>query len=381
MRHTVGYVAAGLLIAVSAAAMTPWARTGSTSALLPLQPGRPVQPAAGAQQAPHGPSPTSTAGPGSEVTLAFAGDVHFQLHLAALLDHPRGALGPIARTLSRADVAMVNLETSITTRGVRLHQDYAFRTSPAALDLLAAAGFDVATMANNHGVDYGPVGLRDTLRAVRSSPIAVVGIGRSEAAALAPYRVSVRGTDIAIFAASAEPDQLARSAAGPGTPGIAAAFGTRPTALMTAVRAASTRGDLVVVYLHWGTELRSCPTGRQHLLARSLAEAGADIIVGSHAHVLLGAGWLGDTYVDYGLGNFLWYHDGQPQTGVLQLRVRDGAVISDSFAPARIQTFGRPLPLTGAARSAAVGDWRRLRTCTGLADHPPSASSPDRLRP
>ena len=76
---------------------------------------------------------------------------------------------------------------------------------------------------------------------------------------------------------------------------------------------------------------------RQQALARMLADAGADVLVGSHAHVLLGAGWLGETYVDYGLGNFVWYHDHQPDTGVLRLTVRDGSVTGGQWVPAHIE--------------------------------------------
>ena len=147
----------------------------------------------------------------------------------------------------------------------------------------------------------------------------------------------------------------------------------RPSALLDAVRTADRRGDVVVVYLHWGEELQGCPTSPQRSTARALADAGADIVVGSHAHVLLGSGWMGDTYVDYGLGNFLWYHDHQPESGVLQVRVRDGKVVGDALHPARLRNDGHPLPLTGRARVAAVADWRRLRACTGLAPRPASS--------
>jgi hypothetical protein len=123
---------------------------------------------------------------------------------------------------------------------------------------------------------------------------------------------------------------------------------------------------VVVVYLHWGAELRSCPTHQQRATAQALAEAGADVVVGSHAHVLLGSGRLDGAYVDYGLGNFLWYHDKQPETGVLRLTVRAGQVAGDSWVPARIQTYGVPLALRGDRRAEAITAWRRLRDCTGL---------------
>ena len=325
------------------------------------------------------------AGPRGTVTLAFAGDVHFQLHLAALLDHPRGALGPITRTLEAADLTMVNLESSITDRGTPEAKElevpserYYFRTSPAALDVLAAAGVDVVTMANNHGADYGPVGLRDTLAAIRTSPIPVVGIGRDREAAFTPYRVSVRGTDFAFLAGDGSMREGSSSvwAAGPTNPGIAAAHADRPRALIAAVRAASRRDDVVVVYMHWGEEFHGCPTHQQRTTAHALAAAGADVIVGSHAHVLLGSGWLGDTYVDYGLGNFLWYTDRHPDTGVLRLTVHDGQVVGDSWRPARIQTYGRPFPLRIADRAGAVADWRRLHRCTGLGSGPHEAPLP-----
>lgn len=324
--------------------------------------------------------PPRPSGPRGTVTLAFAGDVHFEAHLAALLGHPRHALGPIERTLAAADLAMVNLESAITTRGTPEakelevpDQRYHFRTSPASLRVLDAAGVDVATMANNHGADYGPVGLRDSLAAIRRGPLPVVGIGRDRRAAFTPYLASVRGTSVAFLAGDGSMREGASDVweAGPHNPGIAAAHADRPRALVAAVRAASRRADVVVVYLHWGEELVGCPTHQQHATAQALAAAGADVVVGSHAHVQLGAGFLGSTYVDYGLGNFVWYHDHQPRSGVLRVRIRDGEVVGDDWVPAEIGTDGLPSPLSGPARAGAVAGWRALRSCTGLAAGPP----------
>lgn len=331
----------------------------------------------------HGPleSPTKPTGPRGTVTLAFAGDMHFEAHLAALLEHPHDALGPITRTLGDADLTMVNLESAITERGTPEAKEleipdrrFYYRTPPAALDVLDAAGIDVVTMANNHGADYGPVGLRDTLAAIRTGPVPVVGIGRDRRAAFAPYRVSVRGTELAFLAADASPREGSSSvwAAGPRTPGIAAARADRPRALLDAVRAATRQVDVVVVYLHWGAEGRACPTRRQRTTARAVSAAGADVVVGTHSHVQLGSGWLGEAYVSYGLGNFLWYHDREPDSGVLRVTIRDGVVVGDAWVPARIGTFGIPRPLAGPARERGVADWRRLRACTDLAPRPPA---------
>ncbi len=318
------------------------------------------------------------------VTLAFAGDVHFQIQVAALLDNPRG-LGAIERVLSDADVTMVNLESAITERGTwdpkaleRREDRYWFRAPARALDVLADAGVDVVTVANNHGADLVATGLSDTLRAAREAPMAVIGVGRDRAHAFAPYRIRVHGADLAFLAADASPLESTSSTwtAGPHSPGLAAARERRPRVLLRAVRRTSRDADVVVVYLHWGRPMQTCPTARQQATARALAAAGADVIVGSHAHEQLGSGWMGDTYVNYGLGNFVWYHNRPPQTGVLQLQLEDGHVVSDRWTPAVIgPRGGAPLPLSGPARQHAIADWQWRRGCADLTSQPTSAGA------
>ncbi len=181
-------------------------------------------------------------GPQGEVTLAFAGDVHFERHLGRMLEQPEQGLGRINRSLAEADIAMLNLESSITTRGrpeAKELEDpsnrYHFRTSPAALDVLDAAGVDVVTMANNHGADYGPVGLGDTLRAIGNSPIPVLGIGENSEAAFAPYRVTIGSTDLAFLAADGSMREGRSNvwAAGESNPGLASTHSDRAEALLS----------------------------------------------------------------------------------------------------------------------------------------------------
>jgi poly-gamma-glutamate synthesis protein (capsule biosynthesis protein) len=143
--------------------------------------------------------------------------------------------------------------------------------------------------------------------------------------------------------------------------------------LVAAVRAVRPTVDLVVVDLHWGSDdLRTCPTPWQRTLAADLTDAGADIVVGQHTHVLQGAGYRGPAYVAYGLGNFEFYVPNgglTAQTGVLVLTVDSGRVSASRWVPGEV-VDGVPTPLRGAAATTAQRAWSHLRGCTGLASRP-----------
>jgi len=315
---------------------------------------------------------SSRAPTGEPVTLAFGGDVHFEGAIGVRLARdPATTLGPVANLLRRADLAVVNLETAITDRGTPAGKEFTFRAPASALNALKAAGVDIATMANNHGEDFGVVGLRDSLAAAEAANFPVAGIGRDAKEAFRAHRFTVKGQRIAVIGATQVLDASLATAwsAGDGKPGLASAYDEKR--LLAAVRAARASADTVVVDLHWGRELVNCPIDRQRALAPKLVAAGADVVVGSHAHLLLGGGFLRGAYVHYGLGNFVFYSRGgvTAQTGVLLLTMRGRAVTRVRWAPAVI-SGGIPIPLQGAAADRAEAAWRALRGCTGLSANP-----------
>ena len=315
---------------------------------------------------------TTTRGPlgsGQPVSFAFGGDVHFEGGLRPkLLAAPDRVLAPITPILSSADVAVVNLETAVTDGGTPERKQYVFRAPPVALTALAAAGVDTATLANNHGLDYGPQGLADTLAAEQTTGFHLIGVGRDANEAFTPHRMVVNGQRIAILAATqVVDDQLVDSwTATDQHGGLASA--RNPDRLLASVRAARADSDTVVVYMHWGVEEQECPTDTQKTLAQQLVDAGADIVVGSHAHRQQGAGHLGDAFVDYGLGNFVFYNQEGTAgvTGVLQVTATGRQISSYHWVPAQIRG-GVPQPLDGAAAERAGAAWNDLRGCSGLA--------------
>ena len=360
-----------VVVALGAAACTT-SHAGSTAVSTPRA--APHTSAAPGTTAAH--SSSASARPAGEFTISFAGDVHFSGRVRSRLDaDPATVFAQAAPVLAKADITMVNLETAITTGGVAQNKAFTFRAPPSAFTALRDAGIDVATMANNHGADYGLPGLHDTLAAIAASHFPVVGIGADAAQAYAPWKTTVNGTKIAIIAADQVQDEttLRLFSAGTDSPGVANAFSDR---LIQSVRAAKAAGYVVIVYVHWGIEYTTCPSSAQSSLAAALAQAGAAAVIGTHAHVLQGAGWRSNgTYVEYGLGNYLWwmsFGNNQDDNGVLTLTFRDGKVVANSFAPSHLDSRGVPVPATGEQAARITAEWNGDRSCTGLSAHPPA---------
>ena len=353
----------GLLALLAAAACT------SAPAAAPVAA---ATPARTTQRAAHPASPSgqqASAAAAGSITLAFAGDVHFTGRTAGLLDDPATAFGPIATVLRSADFTAVNLETAVTGGGTPQPKTYHFRTGPAAFTALRDGGVDLVTMANNHVLDYGQAGLADTLAAVKAARFPYVGIGTSAAAAWAPYVTTIKGTRIAVIGVSQVAELASSWVATPSRPGEANAIDLDRT--LAAVRAARRLAPTIIVFMHWGTEGEACPDPNQLILARKLAAAGASIIVGAHAHMLQGSGWLGHTFVAYGMGNFLWWENSySTATGVLTLTLHPHAPLTARFIPAVVSGTGQPIVLEGAAGRQAIARYDGLRACTGLASRP-----------
>src|SRR5262245_9894410 len=221
--------------------------------------------------APAPPEPT----PKQPVTIAFAGDVHFEGVLRDRLADPATALAPVTGTLAAADLAIVNLETSVGEGGrPEPGKRFTFQAPATALTALADAGVDVATMANNHALDFGRDALDfDAIDAAAQAdpPLTVVGVGRDVAEAFRPARSEVDGTVVAtlgatIAATDPTADPTGQWAATPTTAGTADAVD--PQRLLRAVARANRHADVVVVDVHWGIQGESCPNARQRSLAR-----------------------------------------------------------------------------------------------------------------
>jgi hypothetical protein len=276
--------------------------------------------------------------------IAAVGDVNLgdRPGLAIATYGPRYPWLSVAPELRAADVAIANLECSISTRGYPIPgKQYTFRGAPSSLKEMARyAGVDVVTLANNHALDYGRLAFADTLANARRFGMNTVGGGRNLDVARRPAVYRLGGIRVA-FLGYSDVRPLGFDA-GPSTSGTAPAF---PSYISHDVTRAKRRGiDVVVVYFHWGVERMFTPDARQRSLAAVAFHAGASVVLGAHPHVLQPIERPRPRrLVAWSLGNFVFGANspGTERTGILRLRVGHSGVHSHRFRRARIGgTFG-----------------------------------------
>jgi len=242
----------------------------------------------------------------------------------------------VAPVLRAADIAIANLECSVSTRGYPVPgKQYTFRGKPSSLRAMARyAGVDVVTLANNHTLDYGRLAFADTLSYAHEYGMKTIGGGRNLDVARRPALFRLGGIRVALLGYS-DVRPLGFDA-GPTWSGTAPAF---PSYISSDARRAKNRGaDVVVVYFHWGNERAFSPNSRQRSLAAVAFDAGATIVLGAHPHVLQPIEPRRRRLVAWSLGNFVFGANspGTESTGILRLRMGQGGLRYYSFRRARI---------------------------------------------
>lgn len=224
-----------------------------------------------------------------------------------------GSQYPFAHMASitrKATLTVANLECPISTTGWPLPgKGITFRAKPQALEALTYAGIDLVSLANNHILDYNEDALLETIAFLKEQKIGSVGAGKNWQEATAPLWRTVAGQKVAFFAATEMADlffsySYRRSfRATEKSPGVAA---LELPWLEAAIRQVRSQADLVVVSLHWGIENSSYITPQQRTLARALIDAGADLILGHHPHVLQGLEFYKGRLIAYSLANCIF---------------------------------------------------------------------------
>lgn len=288
------------------------------------------------------------------VSLAFVGDILQGEYINTLLKE-NGYNYPYEKalfSLSSADYTMGNLEMPITKNGVPMHPDdkeYVFKGEPEALSGLVYGGIDIVTLANNHTLDQGLEALYDTMQHLDEHGIHHVGAGKNEKEAYEPHIVEINGIKIGYLAASWVLP-INEWKATPYQGGLAETYDAKR--ILSAIENTKQEVDIVVLYVHWGEERNSSPLQKHIDMAKKYIDAGADLIVGSHAHVLQGFEQYNGKWIAYNLGNFVFSaypSERQAETGVLNATCNKEANCELSFVPMKT-IIGQPTPLEGDGR-------------------------------
>lgn len=330
------------------------------------------------------------------ITFTFAGDILFDENYAT------GAAARQSGILSRfdagvlelmqgADVFTVNNEFCYSLGGSPLpDKTYTLRARPDTAEWLHEMGADLVTLANNHVFDYGETGLLDTLSTLQDADIPYIGAGKNmEEASSAVY--FDLGPDGAVLAGKS-PDGLPRDEGNtkmrialisttqveqfdnPDTrgatdtlPGVFRCWD--PSRLYDEVKTARENADFVIVCIHWGVESEMQKEYRQDILADGITNAGADLIVGGHPHVLQAIGVVNGKPVAYSLGNF-YFTSYTTDTGLLQVQfsAKEKKMTGLRFVPC-LQSGTAVRLLEGAEKERVLQEMRDLSgSCGGSLD-------------
>jgi poly-gamma-glutamate synthesis protein (capsule biosynthesis protein) len=273
-------------------------------------------------------------------------------------------LAGIARYFRAADAAWLNLESPLTSiSNPWPGKDVHFQGDPRLAPALAWAGIDVVTMANNHAVDQGQAGLLDSIRRVAKAGVQVVGAGRNSADAWTPAIVHT-GSGATIGFLGWTDIIWPGYEAGSG-PGVATAR-TDMSRVTHAIRKLKHKVDYVVVGFHWGIEYTTSPIAAQVAEAHAAIDAGADLVIGHHPHVLQGVQLYKGHLIAYSLGDLVFDHyDLATGQTVLVDAVLTPHGVRATLIPVYASSSGIPSVVTGAAGSAILVHMQQMSAALG----------------
>ncbi len=303
------------------------------------------------------------------LTIAFAGDIYLGGALEALvLKNPAYPFLHIADLCRANDLFFANLEGPLSTRGeIYIEKTFTFRMHPQVVHCLTAGGVNVLSLANNHIMDYGPEALIDTIQTLQENGIYYTGAGLSLKEARQPVLIEKKGVKIAFLAYNNTfPLEFNATNEQPGTaPGY-------ESYIRQDVKKARAVADFVVVSFHWSAELLKERKPYQSTLAKLAIDAGANLVIGHHPHVIQGVEVYKHGLIVYSLGNFVFAsRNNNVQDGLLlQVQLTPSALQAATFYPLNINNFQvnfRPRIWTGDQAQRVLTELQALSAPFGTA--------------
>lgn len=255
-----------------------------------------------------------------EISLLFAGDVWLSNHVLQAYQLAGGINGVLDEgyrlLIGQADFFMVNEEFPFSSRGIAAaDKEYTFRLAPEQVSIFREMGIDGVTLANNHALDFGQEALLDTCAVLDQAGILHTGAGVNLTAAKEPVIIEKAGIRFGVIGTTRVIPE-AGWAAGDSHPGMLSTYDA--AVVLAEIKELKKSCDVVVVMVHWGIEREEQPQEYQRTLGKRYIDAGADLVVGSHPHVLQGIELYQGKPIVYSLGNFV-FGSSIPRTMLLRV--------------------------------------------------------------
>ena len=244
-----------------------------------------------------------------EVSVAVTGDVMFGRKMPSVLESGESPFRYVENVTKNADVLLVNFENPVTTSTYAVKGDVPLKADPKYTYLLSGANdVVVASQANNHALDYGETGLNESIKNLKEAGIYVIGAGMNSAEATKPVVIEKGDRKITILNYM-DADNFAeyRGVMDPATANSSGYSAYDSELAQRQIQEARENGSsIVIVYLHYGNEYSRSPNDNQIKISHELINDGADIVIGSHAHVTQGVEMYNGKPIFYNLGNFIF---------------------------------------------------------------------------
>ena len=296
--------------------------------------------------------------------VSFVGDVSLADNWYIIPEYDKREKGvygilseDIVDIMSSSSVMVANNEFTISDRGSKMpNKLYTFRASPTRLKIYDEMGVDLVTLANNHVYDFGIDAFYDTLKSLNEYNIPYIGAGNNLDEAMKPYYFVVNGYKIGFVNATRAEKYVLTPGAGADSPGVLRCYD--PANFIKTIEKTKKVSDYVVALVHWGREDSYELENVQVETAKKYIDAGADMIVGSHAHNLQGIDFYNEKPIIYNLGDFIFNHETK-DTAIFQLKINDDGSLEYYFIPCR-QDDKYTYLLDGAEKLRVINNIREL---------------------
>lgn len=256
--------------------------------------------------------------------------------------------------MKSSDIMYANNEFTVSNRGSKLNKLYNFRAKPVRLSIYEEMGVDIVSLANNHAYDYGEEAFLDTLNYLSEYGISYVGGGKNIEEASRAFYYIANGYKIAFLSASRAEKNIVTPWAGESSSGIFSCYENE--LLIERIKEEKEKSDFVILFIHWGREDSSILEDVQITTGKEYVDAGADLVIGSHAHVLQGMEFYNGKLIAYNLGDFIFNRETK-DTGILSVTIDNKGSMEYLFIPCKQDNYKTSL-LNGNEKLRVINKMR-----------------------